>query len=398
MNRTARPKEASSGRVAFGDVSNRFNAECSKQAKAVASKQAKAAKAKSNKRAVSTLYLPTAPDASMKYKADKENGVTSKSVKSTKSEAPSVTQSVDNKHTNDVADSVTLRARAKPVQSKHFKATTKSYEDGTPHDIDKRDRNDPSCATAYVQDMYEYFREQEHRAVVVPYLEDQHKINARMRAILIDWLCTIHLKLKCEPEVLFLTVNIIDRYLCEATATRKNLQLIGTSALLVASKYEDIYPPDLGDLVYVCDGAYTKDEIIDMEETILKALNYQISLPTAYKFFVRFLNAGHADKKLVYLSSFILEQSLLSYDLVSTYKPSELAAAAVLLGRSAIDRNSWSPTLLKYTQYREEDVKPVARAMLAANNAQYPGLHALKSKYSRSSKHRAASIELPSSL
>ena len=48
------------------DVSNRFNAECSKQAKAVASKQAKAAKAKSNKRAVSTLYLPTAPDASMK--------------------------------------------------------------------------------------------------------------------------------------------------------------------------------------------------------------------------------------------------------------------------------------------------------------------------------------------
>ena len=135
-----------------------------------------------------------------------------------------------------------------------------------------------------------------------------------------------------------------------------------------------------------------------MEETILKALNYQISLPTAYKFFVRFLNAGHADKKLVYLSSFILEQSLLSYDLVTTYKPSELAAAAVLLGRSAIDRNSWSPTLLKYTQYREEDVKPVARAMLAANNAQYPGLHALKSKYSRSSKNRAASIGLPSSI
>ena len=171
---------SSSHFINIQDVSNRFNAECSKQAKAAASKQAKAAKAKSNKRAVSTIYLQTAPDAS---KADDENGVTSK----TKSEAPSVTQSVDNKHTDDVADTVTLRVRAKPVQSKHFKATTKSYEDGTPHDIDKRDRNDPSCATAYVQDMYEYFREQEHRAVVVPYLEGQHKINARMRYVL--WTC-----------------------------------------------------------------------------------------------------------------------------------------------------------------------------------------------------------------
>ena len=170
---------SSSHFINIQDVSNRFNAECSKQAKAVVSKQAKAAKAKSNKRAVSTIYLPTAPDAS---KTEKENGV-AKSVKSIKSEAPSVTQSVDNKHADDVADTVTLRARAKPVQSKHFKPTAKSYEDGSPHDIDKRDRNDPSCATAYVQDMYHYFSEQEHRAVAVPYLEDQHKINARMRYV-----------------------------------------------------------------------------------------------------------------------------------------------------------------------------------------------------------------------
>ncbi|KAL3771456.1 hypothetical protein ACHAW5_000111 [Stephanodiscus triporus] len=47
------------------------------------------------------------------------------------------------------------------------------------------------------------------------------------------------------------------------------------------------------------------------------------------------------------------------------YKPSQLAAAAVLIGRKAIGRNIWSPTLLKYSDYREEDVIPVARDVIA---------------------------------
>jgi len=34
-----------------------------------------------------------------------------------------------------------------------------------------------------------------------------------MRAILIDWLVEVHLKFKLVPETLYLTVNLIDRYL-----------------------------------------------------------------------------------------------------------------------------------------------------------------------------------------
>lgn len=134
-----------------------------------------------------------------------------------------------------------------------------------------------------------------------------------------------------------------------------------------------------------------------MEEKILRALNYQISIPTIYKFFVRYLNAGHADKKLVYLSSYILEESLLSYDMIK-YKPSQLAAAAILIARRAIGRNAWSPTLLKYSGYREEDILPVARAMIAAKNALAPGLVALKNKYRRSSYFRASTLALPSNI
>lgn len=137
-------------------------------------------------------------------------------------------------------------------------------------DIDARDKGDPLMVTDYVQDMFQYFREQESRAIASPYLFDddnhdalQPEINSRMRAILVDWLVDIHHKMKCEPTVLYLTVQILDRFLAADAnkASKKNLQLIGTSAFLIASKYEQIYPVPISDLVYVCDRIYTEDDV-----------------------------------------------------------------------------------------------------------------------------------------
>ena len=101
-----------------------------------------------------------------------------------------------------------------------------------------------------------------------------------------------------------------------------------------------------------------------MEETILKTLEYQITIPSAHAFLVRYLKAAHADKKIVQLSCYILDGTLQSYQLLH-YLPSQLAAAAVFIARRSVGRNSWSPTLLKYAEYCEEEVIPVARAILA---------------------------------
>ena len=114
---------------------------------------------------------------------------------------------------------------------------------------------------------------------------------------------------------------------------------------------------------------------------ILNKLNYQISIPSIYKFLVRFLNAGHSNKTLCYLASYILEESLLNYDMIKKYKPSQLAAAAILIGRKTIGRNAWSPTLLRYSDYREEDVVPIANDMLGAKKELCPQLRAIKKKY-----------------
>lgn len=133
---------------------------------------------------------------------------------------------------------------------------------GQVDNIDERDTNDPLCASEYVSGMYEYFRLKEHSTSVRPhYMERQPHINEKMRSILTDWLVEVHLKFKLVPETLYLTINLIDRFLEKYEVPRPKLQLVGVTSLLIAAKYEEIYPPEIRDLVYICDRAYTKQEV-----------------------------------------------------------------------------------------------------------------------------------------
>jgi hypothetical protein len=44
-------------------------------------------------------------------------------------------------------------------------------------------------------------------------MKKQPDLNESMRAVVIDWLIDVHAKFMLLPETLFLTVNLIDRYL-----------------------------------------------------------------------------------------------------------------------------------------------------------------------------------------
>jgi hypothetical protein len=120
-----------------------------------------------------------------------------------------------------------------------------------------------------------------------------------------------------------------------------------------------------------------------MEENILKTLEYQITIPSAHAFLVRYLKAAHADKRIVQLSCYILDGTLQSYNLLH-YLPSQLAAAAVFIARRTVGRNSWSPTLLKYSAYCEEDIVSVARAVLNEKSSTSTELRAVNKKYTSS--------------
>jgi cyclin B len=105
-------------------------------------------------------------------------------------------------------------------------------------------------------------------------------LNEKMRAILIDWLVEVHLKFKLLPETLFISVNLIDRYLELEQVTRSKLQLVGVTCMLIASKYEEIYAPEVRDFVYITDKAYSKEEILKMETVILTKLKFNVNYPS----------------------------------------------------------------------------------------------------------------------
>ncbi len=134
-----------------------------------------------------------------------------------------------------------------------------------------------------------------------------------------------------------------------------------------------------------------------MEGVLLKQLEYRITIPSANTFLVRYLKAAHANKKIVQLSCYILDGTLQSYNMLH-YLPSQLAAASILIARRVVGRNSWSATLLKHTKYREEDIKPIARVVLAAKTSTSPELQAVNKKYARTKYGRVANLPLPTDL
>ncbi len=111
----------------------------------------------------------------------------------------------------------------------------------------------------------------------------------------------VHLKFKLMTETLYLTVNLIDRYLSVQSVSRKNLQLVGVTALLLAAKYEEIWAPEVNDFVHISDNAYTREQILHMEKTMLNTLQFNLTVPTPYVFVARCLKAAAADREVFYL-------------------------------------------------------------------------------------------------
>jgi len=184
-----------------------------------------------------------------------------------------------------------------------------------------------------------------------------------MRAILIDWIIEVHLKFKLNSETLYLTVNLIDRYLAKDKIERRKLQLLGVSAMLIASKYEEIYSPEIRDFVYITDHTYSKEEIIKQEYKILTTLNFDIYTVSPYRFMERMWIMCSNDKKVFYLAQYILELTLIEYKMIS-YIPSIKAASSIYLARKILKiQPCWPKNLEKEFEYTETTLRTCAKEM-----------------------------------
>ncbi|PHU07423.1 hypothetical protein BC332_23912 [Capsicum chinense] len=143
-------------------------------------------------------------------------------------------------------------------------------------DIDSSDKKNKLDVLEYIDDIYAYNKKVEITGCVPPnYMEQQFDINERIRDILIDWIIEVDYKFKLMEETLYLTTNLIDRFLAIQLVIRKKLQLVGITALLLACKYEEVFIPVVEDLILISDKAYARREVLEIVSLKTKILHYQ---------------------------------------------------------------------------------------------------------------------------
>jgi len=262
-------------------------------------------------------------------------------------------------------------------------------------DIDQNDNDDPQAVVEYVNEIYQYLMIKEKDRVDPRYLSFQADINEKMRAILVDWLVEVHRMFKLLPETLFLGVSIIDRFLSLKQIARDTLQLVGITSMLIASKYEEIYAPECNDFVYISDGAYTKQQILHMEQTVLNTLNFNITHPTSLHFLRRYSKAGGSDYTLHTICKYLIEVVLIDVKFLK-YPPSLQASASVYLGRAMTGKSPfWTSTLEYYSTYAEPIVRECAVEMNELlKKSTNSTLKAIRKKYSLAKFGQVAELPL----
>lgn len=204
----------------------------------------------------------------------------------------------------------------------------------------------------YEEDIYNYLREAEAKnRPKAGYMKRQQDITVSMRSILVDWLVEVSEEYKLHRETLFLTVGYIDRFLSKISVLRGKLQLVGAASMFLASKYEEIYPPDVTEFAYITDDTYTKQQVLRMEHLILKVLTFDVAVPTINWFCEDFLKTCNAEDKLKSLTMFLAELTLVDMDPYLKYVPSVTAAASLCLARYAMGQEPWPASMVKKTGY-----------------------------------------------
>ena len=237
------------------------------------------------------------------------------------------------------------------------------------------------------------------------YMKKQQDITNSMRSILVDWLVEVSEEYKLNTETLYLAVNYTDRFLSQMSVLRGKLQLVGTASMYIASKYEEILPPDVGEFVYITDDTYTKKQVLRMEHLVLKVLDFRMTTPTTNWFlnhYLRFLRAACLNTSHVVdnLARYLAELTLIDAEIFIGFLPSHIAASAIYLALYA-NGKPWTKQISEQLGHGVDglEIRKCMGAMLKSMQqaAQHPQ-QAIQEKYKQKKFYEVAMIPAPKSL
>ncbi|XP_032886454.1 G2/mitotic-specific cyclin-B3 [Amblyraja radiata] len=239
----------------------------------------------------------------------------------------------------------------------------KSEVQPTPYeDVDEENLNDPFLNSIYAKDIFDYMKEREMKFVLKGYMEKQLDLNIEMRAILVDWMVEVQENFELNHETLYLAVKLVDHFMSKAVCMRETLQLLGSTAILIAAKFDERCPPCMDDFLYICDDAYQREELLAMEVNILRTLKFDINVPVAYRFLRRYAKCARANLETLTLARYICELTLQEYEFIWE-SASKLASSCLLLALKMKDLGGWTPTLQHYTGYQFADLHSLMRRL-----------------------------------
>jgi len=270
-------------------------------------------------------------------------------------------------------------------------------------DIDL-DRENPQLVSYYAKDIYSYLRLLEKSYAVKARYMEGYLIRPTMRTILVDWLVDVHGRFKMLQETLYLSISIMDAFLqLDSTINRRELQLVGLTAMLIAAKFEETWAPEINDFVYMSDKAYTSKDVLTMECRMLQKLDFRLGRPLPLHFLRRNTQAAsqildQVDVLHHTLSKYLMELTLPEYNFCH-YLPSELAAAALCLSLRLLDESDtdgsklWNHSMVFYSGYQYDILEPLmdklCSLLLAAESSKF---QAIRKKYACSKLYNISTI------
>jgi len=231
----------------------------------------------------------------------------------------------------------------------------------------------------YSIDVVKYLYEIENFSVIpLDYLEDG-SVSESMRSILVDWMIQVQHHLVLSQETLYLAVGILDTVLHRRDVDANNLQLVGITSLLIASKLEEYYPAEIKKLLDLTENSYNRFQVLQMERNVLAVMEFQVYLPSPQVFLLRFVRAALRSNDPVFLKTCqYMMDSHLHLASHASLLPSLIAASSVgatllLYEVHSTDKypkvftlaDVCTPTLVHYTGYKIGALKVVMSEMIS---------------------------------
>ncbi|WIA14428.1 hypothetical protein OEZ85_002954 [Tetradesmus obliquus] len=243
-------------------------------------------------------------------------------------------------------------------------------------------------------------------------------ITPQMRMIVCSWLSEVACEFNMQQETLFLSVALMDRFMCSTKGIpRTVLQLVAVACMLLASKQDEVVHPSVEELTDIAANCFQVQDLLRMERVLLDGLSWRIKTPTTYTFLHLFtqttavLRAAAAaappacsqqhqqspaassepmQGSIVAKAAYLTELALLDYSCLC-FKPSRLAAAALLLAQSWSAQGAAAQEMQHVSGYCLADLQePMARllhlhtaAAASATSEALAPFNFVKEKYSQ---------------